>query len=41
MAPGCLNAIYLGCLALMGVALAASLMRGRTRIEAAAPTPTT
>jgi EmrB/QacA subfamily drug resistance transporter len=36
-----MNAIYLGCLALMCVALAASLMRGRTRIEAASSTTTT
>ena len=36
-----MNAIYLGCLALLCVALAASLMRGRTRIEAAASNPTT
>ena len=35
-----MNAIYLGCLALMAVALAASFMRGRTRIEAAESTTT-
>ena len=33
-----MNAIYLACVALMVVALAASLMRGRSRVEPAAPT---
>lgn len=36
-----MNAIHLVCLVVMGVALAASLMRGRTRIEAAASPLTT
>jgi hypothetical protein len=31
-----MNAIYLVCFALVGLAFAASLMRGRTRIEAPA-----
>jgi EmrB/QacA subfamily drug resistance transporter len=35
-----MNAIYLVCFAVVGVALAASLMRGRTRIEAAGSPPT-
>ena len=36
-----INAIYVVCLAIMSVALAASLMRGRTRIEAPASSSTT
>lgn len=36
-----MNAIYVACLVFMCVALAASLMRGRTRIEVAASSSTT